>query len=259
MLRSVLALLIAAHGVGHILFLVPLLGLANWGQASRSWLLTAETPARLIGSLLWITVIIAFGAAVFGLLGQQGWWRTAAIAAAVISSAGLILFWATPVRIPSGLCPGVQHPRAGRAGGASLAEPGRPGGMRVTSMGVLKRTDRVALSRSHWQRRSCWLLAVLPLIGLLLLTLLLLLSLIVNTVPAMLALSLQLLDAVVALGLFWLPHMLAALCLAVAAISLTALLAVALSRLLGDQRQTPEFEDTPAAQVAAIGGEEENG
>ena len=145
MLRSVLALLIAAHGVGHILFLVPLLGLANWGQASRSWLLTAETPARLIGSLLWITVIIAFGAAVFGLLGQQGWWRTAAIAAAVISSAGLILFWVLRSD-PQRSLPSCSTSSCWARWWCFTGRAWTPWGHERTSMGVLKRTDSVAFA-----------------------------------------------------------------------------------------------------------------
>jgi len=43
MLRTALTLIIAAHGIGHILFLVPLLGIADWGQSARSWLLTGQT------------------------------------------------------------------------------------------------------------------------------------------------------------------------------------------------------------------------
>ncbi|MBZ0294658.1 MAG: hypothetical protein K8L99_18985 [Anaerolineae bacterium] len=100
MLRSIIILLIAGHGIGHILFLVPLLGIADWDQSTRSWLLTEETPARLVGSILWGVAIIAFGAAVVGLLGQQGWWRGATIIAAVVSTVGLIIFWATPVTSP---------------------------------------------------------------------------------------------------------------------------------------------------------------
>ena len=65
MLRIVLALVIAAHGIGHILFLVPLLGIADWGQSTRSWLLVDHTAARFVGSLLWIAVIVAFGAGEF--------------------------------------------------------------------------------------------------------------------------------------------------------------------------------------------------
>ncbi|HRL14685.1 MAG TPA: hypothetical protein PKX07_22575 [Aggregatilineales bacterium] len=100
MLRIILALVIGAHGIGHILFLIPLLGIAEWGQPQRSWLLTGESAARVIGGALWVVVILAFGAAVIGLLGQQGWWRTAAVIGAVISMIGLVLFWTMPVSAP---------------------------------------------------------------------------------------------------------------------------------------------------------------
>jgi lipoprotein signal peptidase len=101
MLRTILALVIAAHGIGHFLFLVPLLGIADWGQSTRSWLLVDHTAARFVGSLFWIAVIVAFGAAVFGLLGQHSWWRNAAILASVISIVALILFWVNPVSSPA--------------------------------------------------------------------------------------------------------------------------------------------------------------
>lgn len=101
MLRIILALTIAAHGIGHILFLMPLLELADWGQSTRSWLLTDQTTARLIGSFLWITVMIVFGSSVYGLLTQQLWWRTTAAVAATISIIGLLLFWMNPVSSPA--------------------------------------------------------------------------------------------------------------------------------------------------------------
>jgi hypothetical protein len=37
MLRAILALVIAAHGIGHILFLVPLLGIADWGLSTITY------------------------------------------------------------------------------------------------------------------------------------------------------------------------------------------------------------------------------
>jgi len=97
MLRAVLALVIGAHGIGHILFLVPLLGIADWGQSTRSWLLTGESSARLIGSILWVVATIGFCVAVFGLWSQLSWWRNVAIVAAIVSTIGLVLFWANPV------------------------------------------------------------------------------------------------------------------------------------------------------------------
>ena len=96
MLRVVVLLVIAAHGIGHILFLVPLLGIADWGQSTTSWLFTGSGIARGVGSVLWIAALIGFGAAVVGLWSQQDWWRSAAILAAVVSIIGLIVFWANP-------------------------------------------------------------------------------------------------------------------------------------------------------------------
>lgn len=102
-LRILLVLIIAAHGIGHVLFLVPALGIADWGQSTRSWLLTAalgESPTRLLASLLWIIATLAFIAAAVGLFGQQEWWRPLAVLAAVVSTIGLILFWVAPVTQP---------------------------------------------------------------------------------------------------------------------------------------------------------------
>ncbi len=100
LLRNILVLLIAAHGIGHILFLVPLLGIADWGQSTQSWLLKDATLLRLLGSLLWIAAIIGFCAGAYGLFSQQSWWRTFAVVAAVVSVLGLLLFWANPVSSP---------------------------------------------------------------------------------------------------------------------------------------------------------------
>lgn len=96
MLRLVITVLLGAHGAGHILFLVSLLGLADWGQTSRSWLLTAQSQARLVGSLLWIAVMIAYAVALVGLWSEQSWWRPAAVVASLLSAGGLALFWVNP-------------------------------------------------------------------------------------------------------------------------------------------------------------------
>lgn len=100
MLHIILAVVVAAHGIGHILFLVPLLGLADWGQSAQSWLLGDGNAARLIGSIIWLVAIAAFGMAAAGLLGHQGWWRSAAIIGALISVVGLIIFWTNPATAP---------------------------------------------------------------------------------------------------------------------------------------------------------------
>ena len=93
--RIVVALVILAHGIGHVLFLAPCLGFTQWGSPAHSWLLTralGDAPTRVIGSLLWLVVIAGFMAAGVGLLGQYGWWRTLAVASAGVSLLALVLF-----------------------------------------------------------------------------------------------------------------------------------------------------------------------
>lgn len=100
MFRLVLALVIAAHGIGHTLFLAGLWGFAHSGQSTRSWLLSSDTGVRLVGSLLWAVVTIGFCLVAYGLWSQQPWWRSAAIAFAILSALGLIVFWANPISSP---------------------------------------------------------------------------------------------------------------------------------------------------------------
>ena len=95
-MRLVLTLVVAAHGIGHVLYLLPLLGLANWGQSTRSWLLSNRlgiTLTGVIGGLLWIFATTGFTAAALGIYAQTPWWRTLVILSACASLVGLVLFW----------------------------------------------------------------------------------------------------------------------------------------------------------------------
>lgn len=93
--RILLIIIIGAHGIGHVFFLVPTLGVAQWGFAGRSWLLSDRVPdalVRVAGGVLWLVVIAGFVAAAIGLWSQQEWWRTAAIVSSAVSLLGLALF-----------------------------------------------------------------------------------------------------------------------------------------------------------------------
>jgi hypothetical protein len=96
-LRIVVALVVFAHGVGHILFLGPVVGLGNWaGQTGQSWLLTGalgDAGTRAIATLTWSAVIVLFVAGVSGFLIGADWWRGATIAASALSIAGIVVFW----------------------------------------------------------------------------------------------------------------------------------------------------------------------
>lgn len=94
-LRVVLAIVVACHSIGHMFFLIPYLGLADWGQSGRSWLLTnlvGDTSTRVLGSLLWLAAIVAFMVVGYGLFAQQAWWRTLFVGSAALSLATVTLF-----------------------------------------------------------------------------------------------------------------------------------------------------------------------
>ena len=77
-----MGVVIASHGIGHTLFLMQTLGLADLDQSSRSWLLNnllGDGPTQAIGGLLWLVATVGFIAAGVGVFGQQGWWRTLAV------------------------------------------------------------------------------------------------------------------------------------------------------------------------------------
>jgi hypothetical protein len=96
-IRWGIALVVLAHGIGHVLFLGPVLGLGSWaGQTGLSWLLTSavgDATTRVVATLAWSAVIVLFVAGVGGFLAGADWWRGAAIAAAVLSLAGIVVFW----------------------------------------------------------------------------------------------------------------------------------------------------------------------
>jgi hypothetical protein len=97
LVRFGLALVVFAHGVGHLLFLAPVVGLGNWAdQTGESWILTGaigEPATRAIATALWSAVIVLFVAGVAGFLGGTEWWRTVTIAAAALSAVGIVAFW----------------------------------------------------------------------------------------------------------------------------------------------------------------------
>lgn len=102
MLRIVISLVIAAHGIGHILFLAPMLRAEGgmWSQVNNSWLLGDSSLVRLVGALLWAAVLVLFVVAALGLFTQQPFWRTAAIIASILSVIGLVIFWHSPPGSP---------------------------------------------------------------------------------------------------------------------------------------------------------------
>lgn len=97
MLNLVVAIAVLAHGIGHILFLVPAVGIANWAdQTGHSWLLApvlGDGVTRAVAALVWSAATLLFVGGVAGFWMSLDWWRPVTIAAAIVSIAGIVVFW----------------------------------------------------------------------------------------------------------------------------------------------------------------------
>lgn len=98
--RWVVAVVLLAHGVGHVLGVLPLFGVsANGPWHNRSWLLaggSAEVVGRWLAPLMWVVAVAAFVVVGLGVLGigvQGAPWRSVAVAAAVVSAVAVVVFW----------------------------------------------------------------------------------------------------------------------------------------------------------------------
>ena len=97
MIKLVICVALLAHGIGHVLFLVPTLRLATWAdQTGHSWLaepLLGDGLSRLVCSAAWISALVLFVAAAIGLYLGTPWWLAAAALGSVISLVALISSW----------------------------------------------------------------------------------------------------------------------------------------------------------------------
>ena len=99
-LRALVAVVLFIHGIGHVMGVIPALGLSTVeGWNSRSWLLTpilGETISRILSIILFLIALVGFVASALALLGwvvPHDWWRTLAVVSAVISIVTIVLFW----------------------------------------------------------------------------------------------------------------------------------------------------------------------
>lgn len=95
-IRWIIALAIAAHGIGHTLFFAVTSGLMKVaGADGGTWLLPNATggAVRAIGAALWLLVTVGFVASAVGIVSASPWWRNLVIIAAIVSLVLLVLFW----------------------------------------------------------------------------------------------------------------------------------------------------------------------
>jgi hypothetical protein len=99
MLRIVVAIVLAAHGIGHVIGILQVLkvGAVNPGWDGRSWILGDLAGAGLtglIGLALWTVAMVGFvvlSAVVLGWL-PSDLWTPLALVASLASLAGIVLF-----------------------------------------------------------------------------------------------------------------------------------------------------------------------
>lgn len=93
--KVVIAGVLGAHGIGHVLGWLPALGVARFaGTSGDSWLLSGllgEGATRAVAAGLFLVPTVGFVAAAAGLLLGQPWWRPVAVASAAVSLAGTAL------------------------------------------------------------------------------------------------------------------------------------------------------------------------
>ena len=87
--KLVVAGVLGAHGIGHVLGWLPATGAVSFeGMSGHSWLLSptiGDGGARVVAGLLFVVPTAGFVAAAGGLLLGQPWWRQVAVASAAVS------------------------------------------------------------------------------------------------------------------------------------------------------------------------------
>jgi hypothetical protein len=89
MLRLIIAVLLLAHGVGHVMGFLGAWTSIPSGLSGGHWLLsntvTLDSALGRAFGLLWLVAMIGTVGAALVLLFQQGWWQPLAVAAAILS------------------------------------------------------------------------------------------------------------------------------------------------------------------------------
>jgi hypothetical protein len=97
MVRLIIALVLASHGIGHLMGF-----LAAWTPASspftgRPWVFTngvtmTSSVGKVLG-LLWLAPLVGFVVGAFGLWLQTGWWQPMLVASAAVSLPLVLPWW----------------------------------------------------------------------------------------------------------------------------------------------------------------------
>ncbi len=105
MLKVVIALVLAAHGIGHSMGIIQLFKVATVNPAwhGDSWILSGMAGpgvTQAVGTVLWTVALVGFvgvGAVVMGWLPAE-WWQPLAIGSSLVSLVGVLFF---PIAFPT--------------------------------------------------------------------------------------------------------------------------------------------------------------
>jgi hypothetical protein len=101
-LMLIIIMILLFHGIGHIMGVIPALGLIDTQQTGKQWLKNWSCQSwlpgdnRLICGVLYLLAFIGFvaaGLSLWGVLFPAHWWPILALVSAVISMAAVIFFW----------------------------------------------------------------------------------------------------------------------------------------------------------------------
>jgi hypothetical protein len=98
-LKVVIALVLLGHGIGHSIGLLQVFKMATINPSFHgdSWILTGvvgTTLTQIVGVVLWVIAMAGFAALAAVVMGwlPMAWWSPLAIASAVVSLVGIVLF-----------------------------------------------------------------------------------------------------------------------------------------------------------------------
>lgn len=104
MLRLMLAVILIAHGIGHIMGFMAAWTNVPMGFTDRPWLLsTGVTVHSAVGKafgLLWLVALVALVGAGLGVLLRADWWPMLAIIGSAISLMAILPWWNTVATSP---------------------------------------------------------------------------------------------------------------------------------------------------------------
>ena len=93
--RIAIALVLGAHGIGHVMGWMPAFGVTIEGVSGRSWVLSdplGEALTRIIATVLWVIPTVGFLAMAYGWYAGLAWWEPVALVAAIVSLVAIALF-----------------------------------------------------------------------------------------------------------------------------------------------------------------------